>query len=141
MYFGVKNLQGEVTMQSKHMEFRLDSDLVTVRGQRTFDVPAETSTDNGKTWKKSSNTGLGCAAEMADSGANIQVITCANKNSTRWEKNAILRWAVPATMTPVRTGTDISLGTGEMSFEAAAGWGRTEAFVTPQMTARADIKE
>lgn len=141
VYFGVKNLQGEVTMQGKHMEFRLDSDLVTATEQRSFDVPAETSTDNGKTWKKSSNTALGCSADMAGSGESIQVITCRNNNTTRWEKNTILRWAVPATLTPSRTGSDIKVGTGEMAFQAAAGWGRTEEFVTPQMTARADIKE
>ncbi|CAM5512042.1 hypothetical protein SXANM310S_03782 [Streptomyces xanthochromogenes] len=141
VYFGVKNLKREVTMQSKHLEFRLDADLVTAPQDRTFEVPAETSTDDGRTWKKSGNTGLGCRAETADSGESVQVVTCTNTNTTRWEKNSILRWGVPATMTPAQTGNDITLGNGEMAFEAAVGWGATQDFVTPRMTARADSNE
>ncbi len=49
------------------------------------------------------------------------MVTCTNTNTTRWEKNAFLRWGVPATMTPSRTGNDITPGNGEMAFEAAVG--------------------
>ncbi|QKW07101.1 hypothetical protein HUT18_12520 [Streptomyces sp. NA04227] len=137
LYFGMKNLQGEVTMQKKALQFLTESEQVRILDQqgRTFEVPAEVSMDNGRTWKRSSNSGLNCTL---GNHPGYQVVDCDNTNTTRWEKNSILRWGLPVALVATKTADDVHVGTLRMAFEATSGWSKQE-YAAPEMRATANI--
>ena len=119
----MKNTGPEVTLGTKSFTFTAPNGSWFARQDS---VPAETSTDDGRTWRSSANTAQGC--ELHDQAATM---TCSNSTTTRWEKGTILRFN-PRIEVDVNADGPLAGGRLVMGF-TTSGWS-AKRYETPPMT-------